>query len=293
MIFTLTEFDATKAKAKGKKNCTKGLACGAGCISKTKKCKQKMGAGGGGFADHITDPSNLEKGAESSLIDLDEIIGDEPTAKTPAKNGKLESPPESKEVLGEGAYGRVFITDQGTAYKETLDGSAISKNEVKLMDEAAKLGVAPELIGTYSEGKQIKGYEMEMLTGHTPVSGLKGGNSSERSETAESLAQSLSILHKNGIVHGDLHSENAMVKDGKTKLIDYGLSSRISDENPTRPQLERWKEEVSGYNRILNWELKSKGGETALIYSDTNKALLKANDLESLKNVYKEFRSKL
>jgi hypothetical protein len=43
----------------------------------------------------------------------------------------------------------------------------------------------------------------------------------------------------------------------------------------------------------LNWELKSKGGETALIYSDTNKALLKANDLESLKNVYKEFRSKL
>ena len=66
MVFTLTDFD--KAKAKGKKNCSKGLACGAGCISKTKKCKQKMGAGGGAYADHVSDPDNLEKGAESSEV---------------------------------------------------------------------------------------------------------------------------------------------------------------------------------------------------------------------------------
>ena len=64
MVFTLTDFD--KAKAKGKKNCSKGLACGAGCISKSKKCKIKMGAGGGAYADHLSDPANLEKGAESS-----------------------------------------------------------------------------------------------------------------------------------------------------------------------------------------------------------------------------------
>ncbi len=66
MVFTLTDFD--KAEAKGKKNCSKGLACGAGCISKTKKCKQKIGAGGGAYADHIGDPANLEKGAESSEV---------------------------------------------------------------------------------------------------------------------------------------------------------------------------------------------------------------------------------
>ena len=64
MTYTFIDFD--KAEAKGKKNCSKGLACGAGCISKTKKCKQKIGAGGGAYADHIGDPANLEKGAESS-----------------------------------------------------------------------------------------------------------------------------------------------------------------------------------------------------------------------------------
>jgi hypothetical protein len=286
---------ATKTHQYAGRNCTKGIPCGNTCISAGKKCKNKLPAKTSASLDAITNPDNLEAGAD--LLDLDALLGDSPlettAPKVDAKPVKLDAPPDSKEILGEGAYGRVFITDQGTAYKESLDGGAISKNEVKLMEEASKLGVAPQLIGTYTEGRAIKGYEMEMLSGHTPLSGLKGGTSTERSETAESLAQSLSTLHKNGIVHGDLHSENAMLKDGETKFIDYGLSSRINADSPTRPQLERWKEEVGGYNRILSWELKSKGGEIASIYSDTNKALLKANDLESLKSVYQDFRSKL
>ena len=64
MTFTFTDFD--KAKTKSKKNCVKGMPCGFGCISKAKKCKKRIFGGGGGYADHITDPDNLEKGAESS-----------------------------------------------------------------------------------------------------------------------------------------------------------------------------------------------------------------------------------
>ena len=94
MTFTFTDFD--KAKAKGKKNCTKGLACGAGCISKTKKCKQKIGAGGGAYADHVSDPANLEKGAESSAnteivfadFELDENLN--PVALSPESKAFVE-----------------------------------------------------------------------------------------------------------------------------------------------------------------------------------------------------------
>lgn len=66
MTYTFTDFD--KAKAKSKKNCVKGMPCGFGCISKTKKCKKRIFGGGGDYADHITNPDNLEKGAESTEV---------------------------------------------------------------------------------------------------------------------------------------------------------------------------------------------------------------------------------
>lgn len=68
MTLTFTEFDKTKAKIKNKKNCVKGMPCGFGCISKSKKCKKRIFGGGGDYADHITDPDNLEKGAESTEV---------------------------------------------------------------------------------------------------------------------------------------------------------------------------------------------------------------------------------
>jgi hypothetical protein len=92
MTFTFTDFDKAKSKAKSKKNCKKGMPCGAGCISKTKKCKQKMGAGGGAYVDHVSDPANLEKGAESSEE------GKEPplTDRFPPLNKKEPEPFEQK-----------------------------------------------------------------------------------------------------------------------------------------------------------------------------------------------------
>lgn len=58
------EFD--RLKEDDAKNCKKGVACGNSCIARGKKCKQNLGAKAAAIADHLSDPANLEKGAESS-----------------------------------------------------------------------------------------------------------------------------------------------------------------------------------------------------------------------------------
>jgi hypothetical protein len=117
MVFTFTDFD--KAKAKGKKNCSKGLACGAGCISKTKKCKIKMGAGGGAYADHLSDPANLEKGAESSGSSPEvEKIEEQPlTEKFPKISGENPDAYSKETQIGENKVKTLISED----FFQTLD----------------------------------------------------------------------------------------------------------------------------------------------------------------------------
>ena len=96
MTYTFIDFDKAKSKAKSKKNCVKGMPCGFGCISKTKKCKKRIFGGGGDYADHITDPDNLEKGAGSSAnteivfadFELDENLN--PVALSPESKAFVE-----------------------------------------------------------------------------------------------------------------------------------------------------------------------------------------------------------
>lgn len=62
----------------------------------------------------------------------------------------------------------------------------------------------------------------------------KRGILSERSAVRHVLADLVSTalyLHNNGIIHRDIKAENIMMqRDGKIKLVDFGLAIRISDE---------------------------------------------------------------
>ena len=142
MVFTLTDFD--KAEAKGKKNCSKGLAWGAGCISKTKKCKQKIGAGGGAYADHIGDPANLEKGAESN------------EGAESAESGKKEQSLTEK-------FPKISSEELDLFEKETDTGSNTVKTTIG-SDFFQKLDPPPsiniigiEVNGGYDKSKAIEG----------------------------------------------------------------------------------------------------------------------------------------
>lgn len=63
------------------------------------------------------------------------------------------------------------------------------------------------------------------------------------------LFNALTMLHQNGIVHGDIHMSNIMIQDGRVFLIDFGDSFFSTD--PTLDFL-RLKHRVLAH--IENWE---------------------------------------
>ena len=55
----------------------------------------------------------------------------------------------------------------------------------------------------------------------------------------EQLASALSAAHDRQIIHRDLKPSNVMLKlDGTIKVLDFGLSSRISSAGPDRGRVE-------------------------------------------------------
>lgn len=45
------------------------------------------------------------------------------------------------------------------------------------------------------------------------------------------ILKATNLLHKNGIVHNDLHGGNLMVRWGRARIIDFGLSVKVEESN--------------------------------------------------------------
>jgi len=56
----------------------------------------------------------------------------------------------------------------------------------------------------------------------------------EAAHIMKRLLRAINHCHASGVVHRDIKPENIMIgKDGEYKLIDFGLSRRISNKNST------------------------------------------------------------
>jgi Tol biopolymer transport system component len=85
-------------------------------------------------------------------------------------------------------------------------------------------------IGSYEEAPYIV---QELLDGETLRSELATGRFSTRraTEIATQIAEGLAAAHEKGIVHRDLKPENLFVtKDGRVKILDFGLAKLIQAE---------------------------------------------------------------
>nr|CAG8494912.1 11930_t:CDS:2 [Entrophospora candida] len=51
----------------------------------------------------------------------------------------------------------------------------------------------------------------------------------QKIKLAKQLADAISFLHRNNIVHRDLKSDNVLVSDGNIKLSDFGISRRLTE----------------------------------------------------------------
>ena len=102
--------------------------------------------------------------------------------------------------------------------------------ELTFQAEAAALGVAPAIRNVYltpTHGMVVMDrMSKSFFTAITDA--IEDRNASEGARVANQLGAALFALHRNGILHMDVHEGNVMLDSkGDVKLIDFGIASRI------------------------------------------------------------------
>ncbi|MGL4568025.1 MAG: protein kinase domain-containing protein [Fusobacteriaceae bacterium] len=185
-----------------KDKCKKGQACGYTCISKLKKCR----------SEKLSDQVNT-------------------------KLGKIGNKSESfnfKEVLAEGAYGRVLIDRDKNVVQKIPKDSKFDLFEVGVGYIMGEKNFSPKIYKELSDENKIT---MDLVPGKTVLNyqreNLPVGENKVDEKISENLFEGLYYLQKElKVYHRDLHPGNVMVdmKNGQGKIIDYGLAKKITSE---------------------------------------------------------------
>jgi predicted Ser/Thr protein kinase len=158
----------------------------------------------------------------------------------------LEKPLKVKKLLGEGFFGKVYEVDKKTVVKIVKVNLGNKrrfnidnvKSELELSKKAGKLGVGPKVYNVYTCCDGLICYYviyMEFIKGKTLWQWLSGKRTDEEKQNVKLLLQKkLRILHKNNIVHSDVHGDNIIVISERNKvkdlvIIDYGLAINKSN----------------------------------------------------------------
>lgn len=96
-----------------------------------------------------------------------------------------------------------------------------TKREARLISEASRCGVRTPRIVSVDEGKSK--ILMEYLDGKRLKEFFNETDDKNREKIAEKVGKSVGLLHKHGIVHGDLTTSNMILKDDEVYFIDFGL----------------------------------------------------------------------
>jgi len=154
-----------------------------------------------------------------------------------------------------------------------------TRKEARLLSEAKRAGVeTPNMFSVDENGFKIT---MEFIDGKRLKEFLNETDDDNRDKTAEMVGRSVGLLHKHGIVHGDLTTSNMILKDDKIYFIDFGLgdfSKRVENQAVDLSVLrEAFKSTHFKYLNIL-WESFVKGYKQT--NNNFNKVLYTLNDIE-------------
>jgi len=139
--------------------------------------------------------------------------------------------------LGSGSYGIVYLaidvnTKKYVALKK-IDLSDDDSEELKFIENELSIWkilsdkcstFVPRLYDWFCRGETLT-IIMEYIEGKSIVEYRKKGGANEFHKIIMSMALGIQCLHKNNIIHMDLHPGNILITyDGEAKIIDFGLS---------------------------------------------------------------------
>lgn len=183
----------------------------------------------------------------------------------------LKAPIKLQKVIGQGAYGKVYKINSNTVAKvcSVKDMYVEKKNEKReriqmefeLSRLAAKIGVGPKVFDNYAccskDGECFYVLYMENVKGIILRDWLEKSKPEAKQKVKDMLKTKIGILHKNHIIHHDLHPGNVFVVGSQMKpedvvIIDYGMaeSSKTAAKN-----MAAWD------MRVLDWAFDNNGQE--------------------------------
>lgn len=121
--------------------------------------------------------------------------------------------------------------------KNTIMKDGITSNELKYFQRAHDLGLTPKIISINNKkDEKDNGLNITMEIYEKTIHTLIKENNDDFSIYETKIKQLIDVLHKNNILHGDLHANNIVCsKDGKDiKLIDFEFSldrNLITEDN--------------------------------------------------------------
>ena len=102
-----------------------------------------------------------------------------------------------------------------------------TKNEARLIQEARKHGVPTPII--YDIDLQSAEIVMEEIEGQRVKDALNSVDRAEAEVICGEIGRLAALLHRAGMVHGDLTTSNMILKQGRIWLIDFSLGSRNAE----------------------------------------------------------------
>lgn len=99
-----------------------------------------------------------------------------------------------------------------------------TRNEARLMHDARELGVPTPIL-----------YDIDAITAEITMEEIKGPRVKDELDSAtpervrdlcREMGRLIALLHRGGIVHGDLTTSNMILADGRMWFIDFSLGAR-------------------------------------------------------------------
>jgi TP53 regulating kinase-like protein len=197
-------------------------------------------------------------------------------------------------LIAQGAEAKIFLSNKtitkdrvSKSYRiEELDQKIRkrrTKSEGKLLEKASKIVNCPKpsIINLLNFRLKMPFINGKKLSEHLDKFSLK-----EQKQICQKIGGSISKIHDEGIIHGDLTTSNMILKEGKIFLIDFGLGYISHKHEDKAVDLHVLKQALEA-KHYKNWEE---------LWKQVEKAYKKANNskviLERLKAVEKRGRYK-